>query len=194
MNATCRIALLMLMLLPVGRAVADNGSANERKADHAALRALMAKVTMAVNQQDIGGIESCFTKRFVFTTVDQSVLTDTLTVKNYFDRMLKQKESPVTDYKVTPKADVRTVFVDANAGYCHGTSDDVYTLRRNGRKVHMPCRWTATVVKEDGEWKMAALHAGVNVLDNTVIQVRTLPWWRKCLLAIGIGKYPGEIK
>jgi hypothetical protein len=30
------------------------------------------------------------------------------------------------------------------------------------------------------------------VMDNTVLRVSTLPWWRKLLIAVGIGKYPGE--
>lgn len=188
----CRTITVVALMLCFSSARAEVLSAN-RDGDHGALRALMARVTQAVNEQDIAGLQACFTKRFVFTTVDQSVLTNTLTLKNYYDRMLHSNDSPVSAYRVTPKADARTVFVDSNTGYCYGTSDDVYTLRRNGRKVHMPCHWTATVVKEDGEWKVAALHAGVNVLDNTVLRVRTLPWWRKGLLAIGIGKYPGEV-
>lgn len=185
------IAVLLAMLL-AGNALATQDAVADREADHAALRGLMAKVTQALNDQDLTAVTACFTKKFVFTTVDQSVLTDTLTMTNYYDRMLHRKDSPVTGYKISPKANISTAFLNENCGYCYGTSDDAYTLRRNGRTVHMASRWTATVVKEDGQWKMAAVHTGVDVMDNTVLRVKTLPWWRKCLLAIGIGKYPGE--
>lgn len=192
MKSMCRMLAMLLMLLPVGRAIAADGASDGRGEDHAALRALLTRVTQAVNDQNVDALTACFTKKFVFTTVDQSVLTDTLSIRNYYDKMIHVKNSPVTGYKVSPEADVLTVFIDGNTGYCYGTSDDAYTLRKGGRTVHMQCRWTATVVKEDGEWKMATVHTGVNVMDNTVLRVRTLSWWRKCLLAIGIGKYPGE--
>lgn len=185
-------SMVVVFILFVANANAAESNGDLREADHAALRALMARVTQAVNAQDIDGLTACFTKTFVFTTVDQSVLTDTLSTRNYYDRMLHSKSSPIKGYHVAPMADVLTVFVDGITGYCYGTSDDAYTLRKGGRTVHMASRWTATVVKEDGEWKMAAVHTGVNVMDNTVLRVNTLPWWRKLLIAVGIGKYPGE--
>jgi len=185
------IAILMTMLLS-GIALAAEESGGGREADHAALRVLMAHATQALNTQDMDALAACFTKDFVFTTVDQSVLTSILSMKQYYDRMLRQKDSLVTGYKIAPTVEIPTVFLDANTGYSWGTSDDTYVLRINGRTVHMPCRWTATVVREDGVWKLAAVHTGVNVTDNTVLQVRTMPWWRRCLLACGIGKFPGE--
>jgi uncharacterized protein (TIGR02246 family) len=174
------------MLLAAGSLAAQETGAS-READHTALRALMADVTQAVNNQDVDKMASCFTKDFVFTTVDQSILTNTASIKEYYDRMLRQKDSPVTNYEVVPKAAVLTVFLDANTGYCYGTSDDIYTLRRNGRKVPMTCRWTATVVKENGIWKMATAHAGVDVLNNPVLDSITLSMWRNILMAGGIG-------
>lgn len=163
-----------------------------RDADHAALRTVMAKATQALNAQDLDALTACFTKNFAFTTVDQTVLTSTLSMQKYYDRMLRQKDSPVTSYKITPIVEIPTVFLDQNTGYSCGTSDDAYTLRKGGRTVHMPCHWTATVVRENGEWKLATMHTGVNVMDNTVLRVKTLPWWRKCLLVLHIGKLPGE--
>lgn len=185
------ITILATMLLTIG-AMAAQGAGDGREADHAALRMLMSKATTALNKQDMEGLAACFTKNFAFTTVDQTVLTSTLSMQKYYDRMLRQKDSPVTSYTISPIVEIPTIFLDENTGYSCGTSDDTYTLRKNSRKVHMPCRWTATVVRENGAWKLASVHTGVNVMDNTVLRVRTMPWWRKCLLAIGIGKIPGE--
>ena len=180
------LSVVVPMLLTAGSLTAQETAAS-READHTALRALMADVTQAINDQDIDKMASCFTKEFVFTTVDQSVLTDTASLKEYYDRMLRQKDSPITDYAVVPKADVLTVFFDENVGYCYGTSDDIYTLRRNGREVPMTCHWTATVVKENGTWKMAAAHAGVDVLNNPVLDSVTMSLWLNRLIAAGIG-------
>jgi ketosteroid isomerase-like protein len=185
------ILVTMLLLAPCMAPAQISGAG--READHAALRAMMANVTQAINNQDMARLAPYFTRGFVFTTVDQSVLTNTLAVKNYYDRMLRQKDSPVTRYKMAPKADIPTIFLDANIGYVYGTSADVYTLSANGRKVPMTCHWTATVVKENGAWKMAAVHTGVNVMNNPVIDTLAAAMRRNLLIAAGIGLLLGLI-
>lgn len=187
-----KVVAFLATLILTTNVTAEERAGDGREADHAALRALMAQAVQAINNQDMGALGDCFTKNFVFTTVDQAVLTSTLALKNYYDGMLKSDASPVSGFKMTPTVEKPTVFLDANTGYSWGVSDDAYTLRRGGRVVHIPSRWTATVAREDGQWKLAAVHAGVNYVDNPLLKIKTLPWWRKCLLAVGIGKYPGE--
>lgn len=176
-HASARMLLLMVMALTLlfgaMRIQAQAPAALDgREADHAALRELRNKVAQAINDQDMDSLATCLTRPFVFTTVDQSVLTTEEELKAYYDRMLREPDSPVTDYRMAPAATVPTLFIDGNTGYCYGTSDDVYTLRRNGRDVPMTCHWTATMVKENGAWKIAAVHTGVNVMDNPVIDTR----------------------
>lgn len=182
---------LALAFLTAG-AVAAGGTGDGREADHAALRVLMANAVEAINRQDMDALASCFTSKFVFTTVDQAVLTSTLALKQYYDRMLKSEASPVSGFQMAPTVEIPTIFLDANTGYSCGISDDAYTLRRGGRVIHILSRWTATVARENGAWKLAAVHAGVNFVDNPLLKIQTLTLWRKFLLAVGIGKYPGE--
>lgn len=185
------LTILVALLLATG-AMAAEGAGDGRAADHAALRVLMAKAVQAINEQDMDALASCFTKNFAFTTVDQAVLTNTTALRNYYDQMLKSDRSPVSSFKMTPTVEIPTIFLDANTGYSCGSSDDAYTLRKGGKVIHIPSRWTAMVVREEGQWKLAAVHAGVNFVDNPLLKIKTLPWWRKCLLAVGLGKYPGE--
>ena len=124
--------------------------------------------------------------------MDQTVLTSVTEIKEYYGRMLERKDSPIKQFIIKPKADILTRFIDENTGCCYGTSEDEYVLRRNDRKVTMPSRWTAIVVKEDGQWKIAAAHSGVNVLENPVLEAKGMSLWRKMMLGIGLGKYPGE--
>ena len=39
----------------------------------------------------------------------------------------------------------------------------------DGRSFDMAGRWTATMIKEDGQWKLLAIHSGTNFLDNPVL-------------------------
>ena len=184
------VVVLSAMLLAVSVMAAE--PQDNREPDHVALRALMAKAVAAINRQDAQAFSACFIKDFAFTTVDDTVLTNTLAAKKYFDKLLHQKDSLITGFTMTPKPSIPAIFIDANTGYCYGTSDDAYTLKDSKRVIHIMSRWTATVVKKDGEWKIAAAQAGVNVADNPVIDIRSMSVARKLQLALGMGKYPGE--
>lgn len=185
------MGVLLTVFLASGRGMAQEVTVG-READHTALRALMSNIVVAINSQDVGALSKCFAKDFVFTAVDQTVLTNAASIKAYYAQMLSDKDSPVSAFEMAPKADVLTRFTDANTGYCFGSSDDTYTVRRNKRVVHITSRWTAVVIREDGEWKAAAVHTGVNFLDNPVLEAKTLSTWGKISTWLGLRKYPGE--
>ena len=74
--------ILILLLLAAGCLNAQ-GADPTREADHEALRALTANVTEAINKQDMDALEPYMAKDFVFTTIDQTVLTDVASIKAY---------------------------------------------------------------------------------------------------------------
>jgi ketosteroid isomerase-like protein len=164
----------------------------EREADHTALRVLLVEATKAFNSQDLEALFSYFTKEFVFTAVDQTALTDVATAKSYYERMLHRPDSKVTSVTVEPSADILTRFTGERSGYCYGKTRDTYTVRSSGRKIVVDGRWTAVVVKEGDVWKVAALHTGVNFIDNPVIAYQSRSFLGKLALGMGFGKYPGE--
>jgi len=143
-------------------------AADIHEADHVALRALRDKVATAISQQDIKALASCFAKEFAFTAVNQTVLTNEAQMQEFFDRMFRSSDALVSSLKTEPKADILTRFVDANAGVCYGSAKDTYTMK-SGEVVEMNVRWSATVVKENGEWKVALAHVGTDFLDNPVL-------------------------
>jgi ketosteroid isomerase-like protein len=141
----------------------------DRQADHVALRALRDKVTQAIDSQDIKMLASCFAKEFAFIAVNQTVVTNETQMQEFFDQMFHSKDALVTSMKTEPKADIPTRFVDANTGVCYGGSKDIYTMK-SGKTVEMNVRWSATVVKENGEWKVAIAHVGTDFLNNPVLE------------------------
>jgi ketosteroid isomerase-like protein len=160
------LALVLMSFVQSGAAAF--AAADAREADHAALRALRDKAAVAINKQDITALASCFTKEFAFTAVNQTVLTNEAQMREFFDRMFKSSGALVTGLKTEPKADILTRFVDANTGVCYGSSMDTYTLK-SGETVEMNVRWSAAVVKENGEWKVAIAHVGTDFLNNPVL-------------------------
>mgnify|MGYP006298482361 CR=1 FL=1 len=182
--------VLCALVLSVGSA-ASEVRAETREADHEALRALKQKVTEAIVAQDADKIVACFAKHFVFTTVDQRVITSKKGVREYYHEMIDGPDAPIAEIAIKAEADDLTRFIDANTGVCVGRSDEAYTLK-DGKVFHMKARWTATVVKEDGQWKIAAAHVGVNVLDNPVLDARSMGFWKRIGVWLGIVDPPYE--
>ena len=169
------ITAAILNIAPCAEAQAD------READHTALRALRDKVVTALDNQDLKALSSCFAKEFAFTTVNQTLITSEQQLKEFFARMFSSKDAIVTAMKTEPKADILTRFTDGNTGICYGSSKDTYTMK-SGDVVSMNVRWTAVVVKENGEWKVAAAHVGADFLDNPVLD-KVNAYWKRFVFA-----------
>ena len=66
----------------------------------------------------------------------------------------------------------------------------------SGRNFDLPARWSATMVKENGQWLIANLHASDNLFDNPLLDSakRTIGWTGAIGLAVGlaIGLFAGR--
>jgi len=162
------LALVLMTLISAVGTLQARAAEDNREADHVALRALRDKVATAIDKQDMKALASCFAKDFAFIAVNQTLLTNETQVQEFFDRMFRSSEALVSSLKTEPKADIPTRFLDANTGICYGTSKDTYTMK-SGKAVEMNVRWSATVVKENGEWKVALAQVGTDFLDNPVL-------------------------
>ena len=59
--------------------------------------------------------------------------------------------------------------VDESTRVVTGTSTDRMTLS-SGAPMVLETRWTATIARRDGAWKIASLHLSTNMLDNPIIE------------------------
>jgi uncharacterized protein (TIGR02246 family) len=155
------------------------------EADHAALRQLRDKAAAAINNLDGQALATCFAKEFVFTTVNQTVITNQTQFQEFFDRMFHAPNALVTGMKAEATADILTRFIDENTGVCYGSTKDTYTLKSGGA-VTMNNRWSATVVRENGEWKVAVVHVGTDFMNNPVLD-RAAVFAKKLALGSGLG-------
>ena len=160
-----RIILIILGLLRGGVALA--GEPN-RESDNMALRALHDKMATAVNRQDTQMLMDCFAREFAFTAVNQVVVTNEFQVQALLDRMFRSDNAFLDNLRTEMRPDIPVRFLDANVGICYGGSRDTCTMK-SGKVIEMDTRWSATLVKEGGEWKVAMLHVGTDFLDNPVL-------------------------
>lgn len=177
--------LLLLLSHPTFAAAVPGAGETQRDADHAALRQLRDRLVTAINHQDGAALAPYFTKEFAFTTVTQEALTNREQVEAYFERMFRAADAPVRAMTTEPTSDILTRFIDENTGVCYGGTKDTYTLQ-SGQVVTMNNRWSATVVKEDGQWKVAMAHIGTDFLHNPVL-TRAAALARNLAVGAGIG-------
>ena len=180
-----RIAFLGLITLVLHVGAASLLAAEDHEADHQALRQLRDQVVAGINNLDPKALAPCFAKEFAFTTVTQTVLTNQTQFQDFFEQMFHSKGALLTSMHTEPTADILTRFIDQNTGVCYGSAKDTYTLR-TGQVVTMNLRWSATVVKQDGQWKVAVAHAGTDFLDNPVL-TKVTSFWQSITIGAGVG-------
>jgi hypothetical protein len=180
---TLRLKLMLLCLITLS--LASIAQAEDREADHNELRALLRTATEAMNTGNFDALRPLFYEKFSITTVDQKLFTNLDDFKAYYEGLLKGGNAQLKSIVFHPEADALTEFVGDQIGLIHGTSTDTFTFA-DGDVRTMTSRWTATVYKDNGKWKILNLHIGTNLLDNPV--TATLKGYvKKTALAAGVG-------
>lgn len=136
--------------------------------DHAALRQLMKEATASLNELDSTRLSQFLADDFVLTFADQTVITELGQFEEYLDTYFREAAAPLKSLHLVPEATETTQFIDQRTGVVYGTSADTYTLADDSRLV-LNTHWTATVIEDDGTWRIRAFHAGVNMLDNPIL-------------------------
>ncbi|HKP85715.1 MAG TPA: nuclear transport factor 2 family protein, partial [Blastocatellia bacterium] len=148
--------------------IAGGAFAEDRERDHEQLRAMLRTATEAMNSRNFDALTPLFHSKFSITTVDQKLFTNLADFRAYYEGLYNGANAPLKNIVFKPEADALTEFVGDNIGLSHGTSTDTYTFSDGDTRV-MTSRWTATVFKDDGGWKIINLHIGANLFDNPVV-------------------------
>jgi hypothetical protein len=156
--------LLVLLFPAVVFAEAVSGT----PADHDQLRHLLEMAQEAINNDNPDQLEAYLHKDYVITVMNQELVTKDRTLKELFNDWFKKPDAILKSLTVKPEATIETRIYDDRFGVCYGTSVDTYTLQ-DGREFSFDSKWTATVIKQDGQWKLLALHVGVDPIENPLI-------------------------
>ena len=79
-----------------------------------------------------------------------------------------------------------TILYGDDTGISYGTSVGKYNVL--GQNIELKNHWTATLVKEDGAWKVASYHVSGNILDNPLLNMAKgyLYWAGGVALVVGL--------
>jgi uncharacterized protein (TIGR02246 family) len=167
----------VLLALVLG---ASTGAVAQEPADaalHDEIRALRDRMVQALNARDIDGLLQGVTENVVFTGINASVVHGRTGIKDYFDRMMVGPDRIVENIQVELEADGLTVLYGGDTGVAYGHSRDHYELT-SGLTFDVETPWTATLAKQDGQWRLSSFHASTSIFDNPMLSAatRTLYW------------------
>jgi len=140
---------------------------------HNELRALRAAIIDAITKGDLDGVLRHVHTNVVVTWQNNEVCRGHQGLRDFFNRTGKQT---FKGYKVPPTPDELTILHGGDTGVSFGQTIARYTLF--GQEHELQSRWTATLVKENGQWLLASYHISMNVLDNPLFNAakRGLYW------------------
>lgn len=167
-NLFSRCTAILLAIVWTAASFASLALAEDRHEDHEALRALLKQSVSALNSGNIEALRGYTVPDVLVTTAEQHRSNSFDEFKKYYDGLFSGPDASLTKVSFQPVADDLTRFISENVGVVTGTSNDSYTFQ-DGEVRSMATRWTGTLVKEGGQWKIASFHFGVNFTENPVV-------------------------
>lgn len=169
---------LLALVLALLFAVPGFADTSENQADHDALRKLKADLSAAVNSRDYAAMQKHMHQPFMATVITQDSFTDLGKLKDYFESLYTRDFLRMKNISIAAEADDLSQIYQGTFALTKGSTKEHYELA-DGRNFDMDGRWTAVSIKDNGEWKVLAVHAGTNFLDNPVLNAieKSVVWF-----------------
>lgn len=178
--AFVRSWVCMVLLAFVGSTAAsavpeDQASEVER------IHALLHEIEEATNTRDIQRLLRHATDDIVMLSKNGETLVGKAAVDAYVNKMLSAA-GPVLTGMHTRVIQDGPPLIHGAVAMAHGTSDDAYEFQ-GGMRLAIVTSWSATLVRQDGEWRIASLHFSFNLFDNPLLNAARF----SVIVASGIG-------
>jgi len=143
-------------------------SAQDESTDvHDELRQFREKLVAAVIASDVETQLSLAHPNVVTMWQDGRVASDHDGLKQFLDTLGKGEERGFLGYAQEPTPLALTSVYDERFAFSHGTSVAKYELY--GMNFELPNYWTATLLKENDQWKLVGYHVSGNLADNPLL-------------------------
>jgi len=147
--------------------------------DRQALLKILGEVERAINAQDIEGIVAQMRPDCTVIWWNAEVSRGHDDIRAYYRRMVKDEGRIISKYTTKAKLAEHARFVGSGADVAladGSMEDEFFPIIRGPFKLNS--RWSATVAKSGGEWKVVSLHLSSNVFTNTLIaELRNALWY-----------------
>lgn len=146
-----------------------------RVEDRQQLRTLLDQMEATISALDIEGVLKLTQPQVVVTWQNAEVSRGHEQVRSYYNRMIKGGAPIVKKFSTKATLGGPAVFYGDSA-IAYGTATDTYELA-DGLAFTLNANWSTTIVKVDGQWKVAALHFSTNLFDNPLLNFAKRTTW-----------------
>lgn len=198
MNLHLRIPMLLCGMFMSGWATAQDPSTatdavEPDEAIHHELRAIRESLTDALKRGDVDGQLAHVHPDVVATWQNNRVVRGRDGLRDFLKEMNSENKKVFQGYTVEPKPDEMTILYGGDTGIVFGKSVPHYKYL--GMEFDLENRWTATMIKVDGKWKIAAYHVSASILDNPVLSAAKASIYQAggigLLIGLVLGRFSG---
>jgi uncharacterized protein (TIGR02246 family) len=157
----------VLSLCWTGSSLAQETQSPAEDPVHNELRAVRDGFLDAFDKKDIERMLSYLSDDVVITVQNAEVLRGHKGVRDFHQRMSEGEHRAVESLKSEFAVDELSILYGGDTAVAFGDMSDHFKLAR-GMEFDLDSRWTATLVKSDGRWLLAAFHVSTNMFDNGV--------------------------
>lgn len=146
--------------------------------DRQALLGILHKVQDAINAQDVEGILAQMSPDCTVTWWNAEISRGHDDIRAYYRRMMVDPGRLITKYTTQAKLGAHARFLGSggDVAVADGSMEDEFFPIVRGAFM-LNSRWSATVAKSGGEWKIVNLHLSSNVFTNTLTAELTRALW-----------------
>jgi ketosteroid isomerase-like protein len=174
MNTLIRFLRVLALALLLGHPTAFAQTAEE--AAHIELRALNQRLVDAMNKKDPEALFAETTADVEITAINNDHVKGIDQGKAYFQKMFTGAASVLNDMSITSEPDAPSrLYLDNQVAISTGQSKAHLSIR-GGLTFDAPLRWTATLERTGGAWKLAAIHFSADIGNNPFIGAATYFW------------------
>jgi len=177
------LLVLGFIMAPLAAQAQPTNPASEA-ALHEELRGVKQRLVDAVNKKDADALFAEMSPEIYFTAMNNDHVHGLKDGRAYYDRMLKGASSFLNNMSITSEVDdPAKLYADNQVAVATGVSNTHFDIR-GGLAFDVPLRWTATLERTSGKWKLAAIHFSADIGSNPLLSAATAFWkW----VALGAG-------
>jgi hypothetical protein len=155
------LAILLLSLTSTSILAQNPGAVGEDPA-HAELREFRDRFLEALNSGNVETSIPLLHPNCVITWHNAEVSRGHKGVRDYHNKIMNGPERLVESFHCAINVDEFTILHGGDTGICFGSTKEHFKLT-NGKELKVDGRFSATLVKEGGNWQLANLHASTNL-------------------------------
>lgn len=159
------LMVLTLPILPGGPALAAQDDPHAE--DRAALIQVFHAMEDAINAQDVERMLVQMTPDATVTWLNGETSRGHDEIRAYYNRMVKGPERYIDKYTTAARIGAHARFY-GDVAVADGSMRDTFQPVSRA-PFSLDSRWSSVSVKQDGQWKVAALHLSANVFTNDLM-------------------------